>query len=324
MISKDELQQHLDHVLTGTHFENLGQRRTGKVRDIYLQAEKIILIASDRYSAFDRNLALIPFKGQLLTAISNFWFEQTKDIVPNHVLDTPDPNVVVGKCCTMLPIEVVVRGYMTGVTGTSLWTLYQNGTRDFGDFTLPNGMKKNQKLDKPVITPTTKSDLHDMPITCKEIVAQGILPQDLWQQIEAVALALFKRGTEIAKSRGLILVDTKYEFGLDEQGRLTAIDEMHTPDSSRFWQMATYEGRIQSGLEPENFDKEFLRLWFKECCNPYQDDILPEAPADMIAELSYRYITLYEQITGKTFQPEFNDSIVDRISKNLSHYSLID
>lgn len=322
MISTDDLRLHLNHVLTGTQFSHLGERRAGKVRDIYLQKEKIILVASDRYSAFDRNLALIPFKGQLLTAISNFWFEQTRDIVPNHVLDTPDPNVVVGKCCQMLPIEVVVRGYMTGVTGTSLWTLYQNGQRDFGDFSLPDGMTKNQKLNQAVLTPTTKSDLHDMPITGREIIVQGILPEDLWQQIEAVALALFQRGTEIAKSRGLILVDTKYEFGLDDQGRLTAIDEMHTPDSSRYWQASSYEARIQAGLEPENFDKEFLRLWFKAHCNPYEDAVLPDAPADKIAELSQRYITIYEQITGKIFTPNFDESIEARIAKNLTQYQL--
>lgn len=321
MISKDDIQRHLNHVLIGTQFENLGEQRQGKVRDIYLQAEKIILIASDRYSAFDRNLALIPFKGRLLTEISNFWFEHTQDIIPNHVLDTPDPNVVVGKRCTMLPIEVVVRGYMTGVTGTSLWTLYQNGMRDFGDFTLPDGMYKNQKLDTAVLTPTTKSDLHDCPITGQAIVSEGILSKDLWQKIEEVALALFARGTEIAKERGLILVDTKYEFGLDENGTLTAIDEMHTPDSSRFWQADTYAARIQAGLEPENFDKEFLRLWFKAHCNPYEDKILPQAPDDMIAELSYRYIMIYEQLTGRSFIPDFNELIEARIAKNLRIYT---
>ena len=176
----------------------LGKRRQGKVRDIYTQPDKIILVSTDRYSAFDRNLALIPFKGQVLTQTSKFWFDQTKDIIQNHLLSSPDPNVVVVKKCSVIPIEMVVRGYITGVTGTSLWTLYNGGQRDFGDFILPDGMKKNQKLDNPVLTPTTKSDDHDRPLTTKDIIEQKILPEELWKQLADTAIKLFKRGQEVA------------------------------------------------------------------------------------------------------------------------------
>jgi len=321
-MDKQTIEQNLTRVLEKTDFKNLGQRRQGKVRDIYTQPDKIILVSTDRYSAFDRNLALIPFKGQVLTQTSKFWFDQTKDIIQNHLLSSPDPNVVVVKKGSVIPIEMVVRGYITGVTGTSLWTLYQKGQRDFGDFTLPDGMKKNQKLEKPVLTPTTKSDEHDRPLTSKQIVDEKILPEELWQQLSKTAINLFKRGQEVALSRGLILVDTKYEFGLDEGGKLMLIDEIHTPDSSRYWQADSYQARIDQGLEPQNFDKEFLRLWFKEHSNPYEDKVLPPAPADMVAELSARYIQIFEQITGQKFETDLQTPIAERIEKNLKQFQM--
>ena len=242
-------------ILEKTDFKNLGEKYVGKVRDVYNQKDKVIMISTDRYSAFDRNLALIPCKGQVLTQTSKFWFEQTQDIVPNHVIDFPDPNVVVGKKCTVLPVEMVVRGYITGVTGTSLWTSYQKGERNFGDFVLPDGMKKNQKLDKPVLTPTTKHEAHDRNLTSKMVVEEKLMAPEIWEKVSNIAIKLFVRGQEVALERGLILVDTKYEFGLDEKGEITLIDEIHTPDSSRYWQAATYQARIDQGLEPENFDK---------------------------------------------------------------------
>ncbi|MES3031932.1 MAG: phosphoribosylaminoimidazolesuccinocarboxamide synthase [Patescibacteria group bacterium] len=309
------------NILEETNFKNLGKKYVGKVRDVYNQDDKVILISSDRYSAFDRNLALIPSKGQVLTQVSRFWFEQTKDIIPNHVIAFPDPNVVVGKKCKVIPIEMVVRGYITGITGTSLWTLYQKGERNFGDFTLPDGMKKNQKLDNPVLTPTTKSDEHDRPLTTADILREKIVPEDLWKQLADTAIKLFKRGQEVALKHGLILVDTKYEFGLNDKGELTLVDEIHTPDSSRYWQAKTYEERIAKGLEPENFDKEFLRLWFKDHCDPYKDKIVPEAPKELIEELSKRYIQIYEQITGASFKIESGD-IEKRIENNLKKYVL--
>ncbi|OGI68918.1 phosphoribosylaminoimidazolesuccinocarboxamide synthase [Candidatus Nomurabacteria bacterium RIFCSPLOWO2_01_FULL_41_12] len=309
------------NILKETNFKNLGKKYTGKVRDVYVQKDKVILISTDRYSAFDRNLALIPCKGQVLTEVSKFWFEQTKDIVPNHVIDFPDPNVVVGKKCTVLPVEMVVRGYITGVTGTSTWTLYQKGERDFGDFVLPDGMHKNQKLDKPVITPTTKHEAHDRPLTSKIILEEKIMTPEIWQKVSDIALKLFARGQEVALKKGLILVDTKYEFGLTENGEIILIDEIHTPDSSRYWQAKTYQERIANGLEPENFDKEFLRLWFKDNCDPYKDEKLPEAPADMVTELSRRYIQICEQITGIPFKIESGD-IEKRIENNLQAYKI--
>jgi len=311
----------MDNILETTNFKNLGEKYRGKVRDVYNQKDKVILVSTDRYSAFDRNLALIPSKGQVLTQVSRFWFEQTKDIIQNHVIEFPDPNVVVGKKCKVIPIEMVVRGYITGVTGTSLWTLYQKGERNFGDFTLPPGMKKNEKLDNPILTPTTKSDYHDRPLTTEIILNEKIVSADLWKQLSETTIKLFKRGQEVALSHDLILVDTKYEFGINDEGELMLVDEIHTPDSSRYWQAKTYKERIEKGLEPENFDKEFLRLWFKEHCDPYKDEVVPEAPKELVEELSRRYIRIYEQITGIPFKTESLD-IEQRIENNLKNYQI--
>jgi phosphoribosylaminoimidazole-succinocarboxamide synthase len=237
------------------------------------------------------------------------------------VIAVPDPNVVIGKKCKVIPIEMVVRGYISGTTNTSLWTLYKEGQRDFGNFILPDGMTKNQKLPEPVLTPTTKSDEHDRPLTPKEAVKEGIVTQALWDELAKTAIALFKRGQEISLKHGLILVDTKYEFGLDENGKLMLIDEIHTPDSSRYWQADSYEARLAKGEEPQNFDKEFLRLWFKQNCDPYKDAVLPEAPADMVKELSKRYIQIYEQLTGLKFQIS-DEQILQRIERNLEKYRI--
>jgi len=311
------IKKHIDDVLIETDFKNLGVKKVGKVRDIYTAKDHVVLISTDRHSSFDRNIAFIPFKGEVLNQISLFWFEQTKDIIRNHVLSTPDPNVVVAKKCKPLPIECVMRGYITGVTGTSLWTQYKDGKRDFGDFTLPDGIKKNQKLPEPVFTPTTKSDEHDRPVTIKEIINEGLLSKEMITEVEHTAKALFKRGQEIAIKRGLILVDTKYEFGIDENGKLTLIDEIHTPDSSRYWKAESYEERFSKNEEPEYFDKEFLRLWFKENCDPYKDKIIPKAPVELVAELSRRYIEIFETITGKPFKHDFSQPIIERIKNNL-------
>lgn len=298
-------------ILRETNFKKLGAKKVGKVRDIYIQKDKLILVSTDRHSSFDRIIAHIPHKGQVLTQSSLWWFEKTKDIVPNHVIANPDPNVVVGRKCKVIPIEMVVRGYITGSTNTSLWTLYANGQRDFGDFKLPDGMKKNDKLKTPVLTPTTKSDDHDEPLTGKQILERKIVSPALWKKLQTTALKLFKRGQTIAGKRGLILVDTKYEFGLDDKGKLTLIDEIHTPDSSRWWTKGSQDF----------MDKEFLRLWFKDHCDPYKDKVLPKAPPKMVAELSRRYIQIYQQLTGKKFNPG-KTSIAKRIEKNLKKYSI--
>lgn len=308
-------------MLENTDFDFLGPKRTGKVRDIYEQPDRLILIATDRHSSFDRIIAHIPHKGQVLNEISAFWFEQTKDIVPNHVIAVPDPNVTVGKKCKTVPVEAVVRGYMTGVTDTSLWTHYAKGKRDFGNFCLPDGMRKNQKLAEPVFTPSTKEEAHDRPMSPHELVAEGIVARETIEMVERTAIALYRRGAEIAARRGLILVDTKYEFGTDENGRLVLIDEVHTPDSSRYWLLDSYPERFERGQEPDYFDKEFLRLWFKEHCDPYRDLTLPAAPEELVNELSRRYIKMYEQITGTTFRPGA-EPIAPRIARHLSSYAI--
>lgn len=280
-----------------------GEKRSGKVRDIYDNADGTLsIITTDRYSAFDRVLAAVPYKGQILNQLSLWWFDQLKDIVPNHVIKAIDANTVLVKKVQPLPIEVIVRGYITGVTSTALWTNYNNGQRNFGDFTLPEGMKKNQKLPEPVLTPTTKSDLGDKNVSTKEIVEMGLLDLPLWQKISSIAIEIFKQGQELALKRGLILVDTKYEFGIDDAGNLLLIDEVHTPDSSRYWQADSYLERFTKGEEQKNFDKEFLRLWFKDNCDPYNDKVLPQAPEEMVIELSKRYIHIYEQLTGLSFK----------------------
>lgn len=314
----EKIKEHIDDVLIETNFPQLGEKKIGKVRDIYVAKDHITLISTDRHTSFDRKIAEVPFKGEVLNQISLFWFENTKDIIQNHVISTPDPNVIVAKKCRVIPIEMVVRGYITGSTNTSLWTLYKNGQRDFGNFVLPEGIKKNQKLDTPVLTPTTKSDEHDRPITPKEIVAKGLVSESIWNEMADKALRIFRRGQEIALSKGLILVDTKYEFGLDENGKLMLIDEVHTPDSSRYWKANTYEERFDQGLDPEFFDKEFLRLWFKENCDPYKDKVLPKAPPELVAELSRRYIEIYETITAKPFAHDFSQTTIERITKNLA------
>ncbi len=319
-MDREVIAAHSEYVVKETNFPELGSRRAGKVRDVYDQGDRLVLVATDRYSAFDRNLALIPLKGHSLTAITSFWFERTKDIIPNHVLALPDPNVVVARKCTVFPVEMVVRGYITGVTSTALWVKYQAGERDFGSFTLPEGLKKNQKLGAPVITPTTKSDVHDEAITPQQIVERGIIAKELWAEIERVSFALFERGQQLAAERGLILVDTKYEFGLDAEGKLTLIDEVHTPDSSRYWQLGSYDEHFNKGEEPEYFDKEFLRLWFKANCDPYKDKVIPEAPKEKVIELAYRYVRICEQLTGKEFKADFAAPIEARIKSNLMQW----
>lgn len=305
-----------------THFDNIGTLKTGKVRDIYIQPERLILVATDRHSSFDRIIAHIPDKGAVLNLSSAYWFHQTADIVPNHVIAVPDPNVLVAKKLKTVPVEAVVRGYLTGTTSTAIWTRYQNGERVFGDLTLPDGLAKNSKLPHPIFDPTTKEDEHDRTLTTDQLVAEGFISAELLAKVKATALALFARGQEVASKHDLILVDTKYEFGLDENGTLTLIDEIHTPDSSRFWQAASYEERLAKGQEPDYFDKEFLRLWFRDHCDPYKDAVLPEAPAEMVAELSRRYIELYEQLTGERFILDRSVPPVERMKAALKPFAL--
>lgn len=310
----------MTEVLKETNFDFLGRKKAGKVRDIYEQPDRLILITTDRHSSFDRIIAHIPHKGQVLNQVSAWWFEQTKTIVPNHVLAVPDPNVTVGRKCKMVPFEAVVRGYLTGVTNTAIWTRYSKGERNFGGLKLPDGIKKNAKLPQPVFDPTTKEDKHDRTISVEELISEGFVTRELFEKVKQISLALFARGQEIADARGLILVDTKYEFGLDGD-TLTLIDEIHTPDSSRYWMLDSYDERIAKGEEPEYFDKEFLRLWFKEHCDPYKDAVLPEAPKELVEELSRRYIQMYEKITGQTFVAG-DEPIIPRMERNLQSYAI--
>ena len=321
MVEKGIIEANLNNCLEDASGLALGGHRRGKVRDTFDLGDKLVLVVTDRQSAFDRILASIPFKGQALNQVSAFWFEQTKDIVPNHVLDVPDPNVTVGRKGKVVPIEIVVRSYMTGSTDTSIWKNYESGVRQYCGHQLPDGMVKNQKLEKAIVTPTTKSDIHDALISASEIVEQKILDKNTWEKLESIALALFTRGREIAAKNGLILVDTKYELAWDSDGEIMLVDEIHTPDSSRFWIADTYEERFAAGREPENIDKEFLRLWFVEHCDPYNDAVLPPAPDELVIELSSRYIQLFEMITGQTFVPVTEPPIQERLAQNLADYS---
>jgi phosphoribosylaminoimidazole-succinocarboxamide synthase len=314
---KDRIKSELKNTLTDTNLR-AKVKRTGKVRDQYEFDNKIVLITTDRQSAFDRVLASIPFKGQVLNLTSAWWFEQTKHIIQNQVIEIPDPNITLAKKCTVFPIEFVVRGFITGSTSTSLWTVYKNGDREYCGNKLEEGLVKNQKLDQNMLTPTTKEVEHDRPISPKEIVSENWMTQEDWDYCSKKALELFSFGQKKAAENGMILVDTKYEMGKDENGNIVLIDEIHTPDSSRYWVAESYEERIRKGEEPQNIDKEFLRLWFVDNCDPYNDKDLPEAPDDLVIELSSRYIYLYETITGGLFPfPDSKNSINDRIKNNL-------
>jgi phosphoribosylaminoimidazole-succinocarboxamide synthase len=283
----------------------LAAKYPGKVRDTYdLGDGRLLLITTDRQSGFDRMLGAIPFKGQVLNRTSMYWFEQTRGIIGNHVLSSPHANALIARKCTVLPIEFVVRGYLTGSTDTSVWTAYQKGVRSYYGTVLPEGMVKNEPLPGNMVTPTTKEKEHDRPISAEEIVSEGWLTQAQWDFASAKALELFAFGQAMAARRGLILVDTKYEFGVTDDGEILLIDEIHTPDSSRYWLADSYAERVAAGREPDMIDKEFFRLWFRERCDPYKDVVLPVPPETLIAELAGRYIQLFEQITGTVFAPD--------------------
>ena len=314
---KTRIKAELNNTLTKTTLSS-GSKKTGKVRDQYELDNKIALITTDRQSAFDRVLASIPFKGQVLNLTSAWWFDQTKDIIPNHVINIPDPNVTLVKKCEVFPIEFVVRGYITGSTSTSLWTVYNNGDREYCGNALQEGLFKNQALDTNMLTPTTKEEHHDRPIAPDEIISEGWMTQKDWDYCSQMALELFAFGQDKAIQNGMILVDTKYEMGRDKDGIIRLIDEIHTPDSSRYWVANTYDERMSAGQEPQNIDKEFLRLWFVDNCDPYNDEVLPDAPEELVAELSSRYIYLYETIVGESFPfPDADKLVQERINENL-------
>jgi len=293
----------LPYTLTNIDLVGYGPKQAGKVREMYQRQGQRILITTDRISAFDQVLGAIPYKGQVLNLMSAWWFDQLADIVPNHKIAVPHTNVLIAQEAQPLPVEVIVRGYITGVTSTSLWTLYEQGVRDAYGIHLPEGLKKNDPLPEPIITPTTKAEAggHDARLTRDEIITSGLVGLSLWEEIESAALGLFKRGQALAHKAGLILVDTKYEFGLVD-GRLTLIDEVHTPDSSRYWDADSYaEGRLA------HYDKEYLRQWY--AAQGYRGEgIPPGMPDDLRVEVASRYIYVYERLTGQTLSPDMTAS----------------
>lgn len=295
----------------------------GKVRDCYdLPDGTRLLISSDRISAFDQILAVIPWKGQVLTQLARYWFEKTEDIAANHVLSYPDPNVVLGRKLTILPVEIVVRGYLAGTTSTSVLTRYKAGARQMYGHVLPDGLRDNQALPQAIITPTSKAfdGGHDEPLTAAEIVATGLLTKSQWDEVSDKALALFARGQKMAAERGLILVDTKYEFGTDAGGRILLADEVHTPDSSRYWIAEGYENALETGTRPPSFDKDVIRSWVVARCDPYKDRI-PDIPLEMIEKTAEVYIAAYEAITGQAFTPDASGTTpLDRVRANLAPF----
>ena len=311
------------YALSDATIPELQGRHQGKVRDSYdLAGGRRLLIATDRLSAFDRILTAVPFKGQVLTQTARFWFEATADICPNHVLAYPDPNVLLARRLSILPVEVVVRGYLAGTTGTSILTLYNQGRREMYGAHFPDGLRPNQALPQPIITPTTKADAgaHDEPLSAEQILERGLLSPSQWEQVSDYALKLFGRGQAMAAERGLILADTKYELGLDEDGRIVLADEIHTPDSSRYWLGSSYQHRFERGERPESFDKDFVRAWVSERCDPYTDAI-PAIPEALVLHTAEVYVRAFETITGEAFQtPARDEPVLQRIRRNLQSF----
>jgi len=302
----------------------LPNRSRGKVRDWYdLPDDRRLLVTTDRLSAFDRNLAVVPYKGQVLNQLSAWWFDKTTDIVPNHVLSLPDPNAAIVKKVNPFPIEVIVRGYITGVTETALWRRYELGEREIYGYKFKDGLRKNQQLPEPIITPTTKGGLsgHDERLTCAEVVELGYLDATKWNRIQEAAIAIFKRGQKVALEAGMILVDTKYEFGQTDDGRILLIDEVHTPDSSRFWKADSYIDLFAAGQEPQNFDKEFIRRHYADLGYRGEGEP-PQVGADLWVQASQRYIQIYELLTGKTFEPGAYP-VAPRLTENLNREGIL-
>jgi phosphoribosylaminoimidazole-succinocarboxamide synthase len=292
MMNSSALAAYVQYTLAESFIPELPGRYRGKVRENYdLRDSTRILIATDRISAFDRILAAIPLKGLVLTQTARFWFEATKHVCRNHVIEYPDPNVLVCKRLSMMPVEIVVRDYLAGTTATSILQMYKKGSREMYGHCLPEGLRDNQKLPETIITPTTKAEQgdHDAPLSGEEILARKLLTEKQWREVSENALALFACGRELAAKRGLILVDTKYEFGFDENGAIVLADEVHTPDSSRYWLLASYSARFAAGEPPDTLDKDFIRRWVAARCDPYKDQI-PEIPPDVILEAAAKYV----------------------------------
>ncbi|MGE0789878.1 MAG: phosphoribosylaminoimidazolesuccinocarboxamide synthase [Sandaracinaceae bacterium] len=317
-VSHEVLTRGLGMTLEGTDFAGLGAKIEGKVRDNYLPGDgRRILVTTDRISAFDRVLGTLPFKGQVLNQLSAWWFERTRDVAPNHVLEVPDPSVTIARECEPIEVEWVMRAYLTGVTSTSAWTAYSRGDRIFCGHRLPDGLSKNDPLPEPILTPSTKAlkGGHDESVDKTTLFARGVIDEGTFAECERIAYGLFARGRAICAERGLILVDTKYELGRAPDGTITVIDEIHTPDSSRIWFEDTYAARRAEGQEPEGFDKEYVRRWLASV-GFTGDGEIPMIPDEIRVEASRRYIEAADTLRGEAFVPELGDPI-ERIEKNL-------
>jgi phosphoribosylaminoimidazole-succinocarboxamide synthase len=317
-VSEEILRQGLKHTLDRTDFPSLGKKYEGKVRDNYTTPSgERILVVTDRISAFDRVLGTLPYKGQVLNALAVWWFEETKHIAPNHVIRVPDPNVLVGEECEPLKVEMIVRAYVTGNTSTSIWTHYNKGVREFAGHKLPDGLKKHQVLDKPILTPSTKAEHgdHDVTVSREEIIAMGAVTANDFDAAAEYAYALFKHGQKVCADRGLILVDTKYEFGRNKKGEIVVIDEIHTADSSRFWFAESYPEAFASGSDPKSFDKDYVRRWLG--AQGYTGDgPVPNIPDEVRTEAAARYIKACDTIRGEPFVPDTQDP-QSRLKRNL-------
>ena len=316
-VAAEDLRRGLKHPLEATELRELGEKYEGKVRDCYTREGQRTIVVTDRISAFDRVLGTLPFKGQVLNSLTAWWFEETQDLVPNHVIDVPDPNVMIVRECEPLPVEMVMRAYITGVTSTSIWTHYARGERVFCGHRLPEGLRKGERLPEPILTPSTKAAKgdHDVSASREEILSMGRVSERDFDRAAEMAETLFAYGQRICAERGLILVDTKYEFGKAPDGTIVVIDEVHTPDSSRFWFAGSYEERFEAGESPESFDKEYVRRWLAE--RGYQGEgPIPTIPDDVKIEASRRYIEACDTIRGEAFVPNYEEP-AERIRRNL-------
>jgi phosphoribosylaminoimidazole-succinocarboxamide synthase len=313
----DSLRALLRHPLDTTPWTTIDgkklERYDGKVRDCYIDRDRgeRIIVVTDRLSAFDAVVGLIPAKGQVLNLLAKFWFEKTEDIAPNHMIRVPDPNVMIARECAALPVELVMRSYLTGVTSTSIWKAYEAGARTFCGHALPEGMKKNEKLPHAILTPSTKAPKgdHDISVSRDELLAMGRIDPDLFDRAAALAAKMFDEGQRHAAAQGLILADTKYEIGVDKNGVLTFIDEIHTPDSSRYWYAEDYEERLARGEEPRSLDKEYVRRWLANEAKWSGDGPPPVMPDEVRLEAARRYIASFELVTGTKFEPDTRDPI---------------
>ncbi len=305
-----------------TDFQDLGERFEAKVRDSYVQAEegRRLVVVTDRVSTFDVIVGTLPFKGQVLNQLAAFWLEKSRSLAPNHLLEVPDPNVSVVRECRVLPVEFVFRAYLTGSSNTSIWRAYEEGARVYCGHRLPDGMKKHERLAAPLLTPTTKAELgeHDQLTSRAELVASGVISEELYDRAAALGRRIFDAGVDWAAQQGLILVDTKYEMGLSPDGELMLVDEIHTPDSSRYWWSHGYDRAMSEGGDPEPLDKEYLRRWMVE--RGYRGaGSPPEIPDEVRCEAARRYIEAFEAVTGRAFEPS-TDEPIQRIERNLARF----